>query len=165
MDADQLADWWKRLAPSLRLLASTRCQWGDDCVQEAFIRLAAQNPVPDDPAAWLVRVVRNRAIDWSRSETRRRARESNVANERVGWFEGEVGHALELATRVQEVLGGLTVEQREVVVAHVWTGLTMRQIAAAMDLSLSMVHRQFHEALEHMRPHLVELAPEQRVAK
>ena len=50
-----------RHAVALRAVAA---QWSDtpeDLVQEAFCRLIAQKTPPNEPAAWLFRVVRNLA--------------------------------------------------------------------------------------------------------
>lgn len=34
-------------------MARARCATPEDCVQEAFVRLAKQDKLPDDPMAWL----------------------------------------------------------------------------------------------------------------
>ncbi|MGW2162101.1 RNA polymerase sigma factor [Nonomuraea sp. NPDC001699] len=56
----------------------------EDAVQEALIAAAAQWPdhgVPDNPAAWLIRVASRRMTDLLRNEQARRRREDTVA----GW--------------------------------------------------------------------------------
>ena len=75
-----LAELFDAHAPRLELFAA---QWSGnaaDCVQEAFIQLARQPSPPNDPAAWLYRVVRNRAMNMARSERRRRHHEAVRAN-------------------------------------------------------------------------------------
>ena len=48
----------------------------------------------------------------------------------------------------------LEIEDREILVAHVWTGLSFRQIADAYDSSSSVVHRRYQAALLKLRDHL-----------
>ncbi len=92
IDPQHLAELWRSKAAVLQLLARTRCDFAEDCVQEAFIRLSSQEPIPDDPMGWLVRVIRNRAIDYARREQRRKIRELELVAERPQWFvESESG--------------------------------------------------------------------------
>ena len=51
-----------RHAAVLELYARQFCDCPEDVVQETLIELAGQPRSPDDPAAWLFRVVRNKAI-------------------------------------------------------------------------------------------------------
>jgi RNA polymerase sigma factor (sigma-70 family) len=56
----------------------------EDAVQEALLAAAMQWPLdgtPDNPRAWLTQVAFRRMVDHIRSETARRNRESEVANE------------------------------------------------------------------------------------
>ena len=155
ISADELSRLWRLHADGLLLLARMRCQSADDCVQVAFIRLATLAFIPDDPPAWLARVVRNEAITVARSESRRRRREQRFAENSPGWFEpvGESGYDLspdEIGTALQK----LAPESREIVVAHVWGNLSFRQIAAAFDVSSSAAHRIYTQALQQLRTHL-----------
>jgi len=152
--ADELANLWRKHAASLSLLCRLRCSSPEDCVQEAFIRLAREVPVPDDPVAWLARVARNEALSRWRSEQRRRHREQLVAAERPAWFiEPRLGGDSTLASpaEIQSALQQLDESTREIVVAHLWSGLSFRQIAKAFDLSSSAAHRQYTAGLEQMK--------------
>ena len=44
-------------AAALTLFARQWCAAPEDVVQEAFVKLAARRPPPNDPAAWLYQVV------------------------------------------------------------------------------------------------------------
>ncbi len=147
---------WHQYAASLQLLARTRCSIAEDCVQEAFIRLAVQDPPPGDPLAWLVRVVRNEAINQFRCDQRRRHREQVVAHQKVPWLEpvDVLDTECPAADEIQELLMQLEIEDREILVAHVWAGLSFRQIAEAYDSSSSVVHRRYQTALLKLRDHL-----------
>ena len=65
-----------RHAAALELYARQFCHSAEDVVQEAVVELACQPGAPDDPVAWLYRVVRNKAIGVARSTRRRRRREA-----------------------------------------------------------------------------------------
>ena len=65
MDHDWLGRLVDRHAAALELYARQWCDTPEDVVQEAFLKLAGQRPLPDKPAAWLFRVVRNGALNAS----------------------------------------------------------------------------------------------------
>lgn len=152
--AEELANLWRRHAASLALLCRLRCSSPEDCVQEAFIRLAREVPTPDDPVAWLARVARNEALSRWRSDQRRRQREQLAAAERPAWFidsrlSGD--EPLASAAEIQTALEQLDESTREIVVAHLWGGLTFRQIAEAFELSSSAAHRQYAGGLAQLK--------------
>ena len=62
MDSDWLGGLVDRYAAALELYARQWCHAPEDVVQEAFLKLVAQRPPPDQPAAWLFKVVRNGAV-------------------------------------------------------------------------------------------------------
>jgi RNA polymerase sigma-70 factor (ECF subfamily) len=149
----ELAQLWHASSGALTMLARARCRSPDDCVQEAFIRLANQAEVPREPIAWLSKVVRNEAISQWRSESRRTRREEIAVEVRQQWFASQACSAFDPIDlmAVADALRGLDVDDREIVIAHVWTGLSFRQIADSFELSLAMVHRRYHAALEQLR--------------
>ena len=59
MDSDWLGQLVDRHAAALELFARQWCDTPEDVVQEAFVKLAPQRTLPENPAAWLFRVVRN----------------------------------------------------------------------------------------------------------
>lgn len=149
----ELSRIWHASSASLTMLARARCRCPDDCVQEAFIRLAQQPEMPREPIAWLSRVVRNEAISQWRSESRRTRREETAAVARQQWFDSHQDGStdpLDLLALTQS-LQSLEVEDLEILVAHIWTGLSFRQIADSFALSLTMVHRRYHAALKQLR--------------
>lgn len=121
-------------------------------MQEAFVRLATQEPVPDNPAAWLLRVVRNEAISQLRSQQRRRHREIAAAQTRSRWFEPPPfsDHAL-ASGEVEEALSSLERETRDVLVAHLWGGMTFRDIAEAFDTSRAGAHRAYQQGIRKLQ--------------
>jgi RNA polymerase sigma-70 factor (ECF subfamily) len=144
-----------RHAAALVLFARQWCGMPEDVVQEAFVRFAGQNPAPREPAAWLYKVVRNRAISAGRAETRRRRHEAAAAALAVGWFEESSDMSLD-AQSAQAALAALCVEECEVIVAHIWGGLTFTQIADLVGASSSTVHRRYQSGLVNLRNSLGE---------
>ena len=96
-DLDWLTQVVVERAAGLRLFAQ---QWVDaataeDVVQEALVALLAERPAPQNPMAWMYRVVRNAAFNHHRSSTRRRRRERVVAEVRGDWFESRPDVAMD----------------------------------------------------------------------
>jgi RNA polymerase sigma-70 factor (ECF subfamily) len=124
-------------------------------VQEAFLRLAIENPKPNDPVAWLFRVVRNQAISFRRSHRRRVDRETKVAVEREPWLRASPDIESRLDSQVAtEALMELADEEREIIILHLWGGLTFRQVAEVLQISAATVHRRYQGALQALRSRL-----------
>lgn len=138
---------------ALELYAAQWTTAPDDCVQEAFVKLAAQRPVPDQPVAWLYRVVRNRAISLRRSHERRRRRESQVAAERGTWFTAS-RWSVEDLQEVTAALQAIDIQLREVIIARVWGGLSFEQLAHVTGVSTSTAHRLYQAGLAKLRERL-----------
>ena len=152
MTARQLADLIDTHVASLVLFARQWCTVPEDVVQASFCKLAAQPASPDDPVAWLYRVVRNAAIDAGKSERRRQRREA-LAAKPVRWFDQETIDGLDAASAVA-ALESLPTEQREVIVARLWGGLTLKEVAAVAGCSISAAHRRFEAGVAALRERL-----------
>jgi RNA polymerase sigma factor (sigma-70 family) len=139
-------------AAALELYARQWCAIPEDVVQDAFLKLTRQATAPTQPLAWLYRVVRNAAISAGRSERRRQHHEV-AGGARSSWFTEHESGRLD-AERVTEVLAELPAEQREVIVAHLWGGLTFEQIAELCETSTTTAHRRFVAGLTEIRTRL-----------
>src|SRR6267378_4197513 len=95
MGPEQLSRLVDEHAAALVLYARSWCAAPEDVVQEAFVKLAAQRPLPDNLVAWLYRVVRNGAISAARGERRRRHHETVAAAQAPVWFAPTEGGALD----------------------------------------------------------------------
>lgn len=140
-------------AAALVLYARQWCSAPEDVVQDAFVKLVSQRPTPRSPAAWLFRVVRNAALSAGRAERRRRRHESQAAGLTLPWLHAPDGTALDAGT-VAATLRELSDEQREVIVAHLWGGLTFEQIADVVGCSASSAHRRYVAGLAALRERL-----------
>ena len=82
--SDILTRLYDEHAPALVLYARQWADASEDVVQEALLKLTCQKRLPDDPVAWLFRVVRNGAISQAREQSRRRKRETVKAASSIG---------------------------------------------------------------------------------
>jgi RNA polymerase sigma-70 factor (ECF subfamily) len=140
-------------ATPLALYARQWCGAPEDIVQEAFLKLVVQKPLPEKPVAWLYRVVRNEALNASRSSRRRRQHEVQAGTRKSAWFlptEG-IGMDADAATQALELL---PLEQRETIVAYLWGRLTFEEIGALTGTSSSTAHRWYLAGLATLRERL-----------
>ncbi len=155
MGPDEIGELIDRLAGPLGLYARQWCDSGEDVVQEAFLKLAGQGqPGPKDSAAWLFRAVRNGSINVGIAAARRRRHEAEAAARGRPWFEAD--HPLVDPDRARLALETLPDPQREVVVAHLWGGLTFEQVATLTGASASTCHRLYRSALLTLKSRLEE---------
>jgi RNA polymerase sigma factor (sigma-70 family) len=140
-------------AAALVLYARQWCSAPEDVVQEAFVKLAGQRRAPDNALGWLYRVVRNGALAASRAAGRRRRHETQAAARTPAWFVPSENARLD-AEAAEAALQGLPIELREIVVAHLWGGLTFEQIGELTGLASSTAHRRYQAALDALRERL-----------
>jgi RNA polymerase sigma factor (sigma-70 family) len=150
MEADDLGRLVDRYAAALVLYARQWCACPEDVVQEAFVKLSAQRELPTEVVPWLYKVVRNGARIAARAERRRKKHEAKVADRVPAWFVPSLGEGLD-AQVATDALQSLPPEQREVLIARLWGGLTFEQIAALTGLSSSTAHRHYHAGLDALR--------------
>jgi RNA polymerase sigma factor (sigma-70 family) len=151
VDAIHLAELIQTQAASLRLWVRARCLAPDDVVQEAFCRLAAQEPTPANPVAWLYAVARNLADKQRRSDTRRRQREEHYASPEMPV--DAPADALEVA-EASAAVKELNDELREVLVARIWGGLSLEEVARLCGISPATAWRRYQAALIALRTKL-----------
>ena len=157
MTSRQLADLIDTQAASLVLFARQWCAAPEDVVQEAFCKFVVQKVPPADQVAWLYRVVRNAAIDAGKADRRRQRRELAAAKP-VQWFEEVAVDGLDVTTAVA-ALEELPPEQREVIVARLWGGMTLEEVATVVGCSVSTAHRRFCAGIATLRERLGVLCP------
>ena len=145
-----------RLGPTLILLARQYTPAAEDAVQDAFVRLSSQRSFPANPEAWLFRTVRNRALDLHKAESRRKRREA--AHRPAEWFNESTvdGMDADVAVRALERLPG---DERDVIIARLWGGLTLAEVASAFDCSTATAHRRYEAGIARLRQLLGEVCP------
>ena len=148
---EELGRLYRAHAPALRLYARQWPEGGEDLVQDAFLALARQSPVPEQVLPWLYRVVRNGALAAGRGAARRRRREGRASAPEAWFAAAEDRLDGREATRL---LAELPLEQREVVVARVWGGLTFEEVAGLTGCSLPTAYRRYQAGLAALRERL-----------
>jgi RNA polymerase sigma-70 factor (ECF subfamily) len=156
---DHWTAWLEQHGAALVLFAR---QWtasradAEDVVQEAFVRFWRAHHRVADPAAYLYACVRHCALDWQRRRQRQARREAAAARpEAEPWFAGPAEQN-ERRTAIEAALLRLPEDQREVLVLHLWGGLSFPQIAAALDISANTVASRYRYALAKLRKQLAE---------
>ena len=165
----QLYDRHSRLAYSVIVRILRSSSDAEDVLQETFLRVWSRAETYDavlgSPAAWLIRIARNRAIDRLRA-TRVRAA---VAGDPVGKVNGEAPRPVEAATRetpetalqgdtmaraVRSALATLTPVQRELIEAAYFEGCTHTELSTRFALPLGTVKTRIRAGLMAMRDRL-----------
>ena len=137
---------------ALVLYARQWCATPEDVVQVAFLKLSNHRPTPAEIKPWLYRVVRNGAMTAGRAERRRRHHEGTAAGV-APWFAPVESSRLD-AAMATDALAKLPLDEREVIVAHLWGGLTFEQIAPLIGLSAATAYRRYLSGLKALREHL-----------
>ena len=121
----------------------------EDAVQDVFAALLQLDECPRQPAQYLVRSFRNRALNRKRSLWRRLARELESDH----WFDhSDAPHPAE--SRAMKELTQLAEEQREVIVLRFWHGLTFEEIAEMTGASPNTAAGRYRYGMDHLRRRL-----------
>ena len=145
--------------PVLRAAAAHLCRkaWEtDDLVQDTFERalryLSSGRPLPVNPRAWLVSILRNAFIDRiRRSAVRFEAMTETETQTRQPDSDPEPAWAKLSVAEVQIALAELDAEQREVFELHYIAGLSYRDIAERMAIPQNTVASRLFRARKALR--------------
>ena len=150
IEIHRLAKLIETQGATLQVWVRSCCEASEDVVQEAFSRLAVQEPAPDNPVAWLFRVSRNLALKQRLSDQRRRKREVAVARSDLSLVPTDPLEVADLVTAVE----GLSCELREVLIARIWGQLSLEEIGQLCGISAPTAYRRYTEAIETLRSKL-----------
>lgn len=153
LDPQFLERFLRENGPALLLYARQWCDTPEDVLQEALLKLVEQANPPDCPKAWMYRVVRNGAISAARRMVRRARHEQAASYRGEPWFVGFDDQRLDAAMATR-ALQELPIEQREVIVARLWGGLPLPEIAKLTGSSPSTVGRCYQAGLAALRERL-----------
>ncbi len=148
----------------LVLYARQWCRSPEDVVQEAFVELLRQPSLPQPTAPWLFRVARHRAFNAARARGRRERYESMAHADRPAWFHDDLAQQLD-ARQVTQELEHLPAEEREVIVARIWGGLSFEAVGNLMGASTSTTFRRYQAGLRSLRAKLEETCPKSTSVK
>jgi RNA polymerase sigma-70 factor (ECF subfamily) len=135
-------------------------------LQEVFIRVWTRAEMYDEtcgvPAAWLIRLARNRAIDCLRA---RRAR-GDIQTPAAAWRDPDYGAAAAATTpeslaeaaeqqgTVRDALAALPEVERALIEAAFFEGYTHRELAERFGLPLGTVKTRIRRGMMTMRQRL-----------
>jgi RNA polymerase sigma-70 factor (ECF subfamily) len=126
-----------------------------DAVQEAFLRLCRQEPraVTGRLSGWLFATCRNSALDVRRKESRMHPITEHQADTQHSRdpVPDESAETRDTAGRILGLVEGLPEKQREVVRLKFQHGMSYREIAGVLDLSVTNVGFLVHTALKSLR--------------
>jgi len=133
----------------------------EEAAQDAFVkawRYAASYDARRGPvAAWLLTIARNAALDHARARSRRLDQSGFDGDEDIAGADGIDCPYEELAP-LADAVRALPDEQRAVLMASVYRGLTTREISEAWQLPLGTVKTRLRLALSRLRDLAVEVA-------
>ena len=120
-------------------------QTAEDAVHDALVRLLGGSRRPRDPTAYVMRAVRNAAIDIARNRRR-------TEPMRQEFLVGADGPHCGIGPRVLEAaLKELRQSERETIVLHVYAGLSFREIAELRRRSINTVSAWYRRGLDKLR--------------
>lgn len=124
-----------------------------DAVQETFLRLSRQDVATLEPrlAPWLFFVCRNCALDYQRKIVRFSSEPLNEESPSDSPSPVAQALAAEDRGRLQDLVARLPQKQRELVKLKFEAGLSYKEMAEAMRMSVSHVGVQLHEAIQTLR--------------
>lgn len=123
-------------------------------VQDAFVKLWKRGISPDYPIKQqLYLQTKCAALDFLRSEKRRKLREETYATENTQdfhLFEAPVERQ-EAREELERAMARLSEDQREVLVMKVWGELTFKEISEVLEISQGTAASRYRLALENLR--------------
>ena len=130
----------------------------EEVLQEVFLsvwsKATSYNPALGIPAAWLVRLARNRAIDRLRAN-RVRERTRDAADEPMAADTPEKAAVQsEQRAGILRAIGCLTHEQRVLIEGAYYGGLTQSELAAQFGLPLGTVKTRIRSGIIALREQL-----------
>ncbi len=151
MRADEVQTLYQQHGPGLLLYACSllgRKHEAEDVLQQVFMKLLEQNMIPEDPRPYLFRSVHNVALNLIRSENK----QVELA-EIEPWFEAPQQDHAALVTLTIELMH-VPYEQRQVLVLHIWGGLSFDEIGSVLTVSANTAASRYRYALQKLRANM-----------
>ena len=149
-ERDEIELLYRRHGAALVLFASAMTgerSRGQDAVHQVFLKLLERGGLAHaaDPKAYLFTSVRNAILN----DTKVRERDIPIDAD-TGWFDPpNRDYAAE--ANLRRALAGLSDEQRQVTVLHVWGDLTFAQIADVLGINANTAASRYRYALAKLR--------------
>ncbi|NLJ40037.1 MAG: RNA polymerase sigma factor [Clostridiales bacterium] len=135
----------------LRIVGSR--ETAEDITQELFVKLFVSPPDTSikNPRAWVFQMARNLALDALRKKQHAEL-DNNASSSDI-----PVDEWMSMQYDIEKAIMRLSTEEREIVTYYLTIGLSFKEVASIMDLSLSATYRRYRKALTVLREHLQEV--------
>ncbi|HYM82119.1 MAG TPA: sigma-70 family RNA polymerase sigma factor [Candidatus Limnocylindria bacterium] len=154
---EELYDRYTPLLYPVALRILRRAPDAEDAVQQAWVQVwksaGSYDPRRGTVAAWLLTVTRTRALDLYRSVASRKKAENQVNPEPPSppAEPSRLAQQSELGERVQNALGSLPPQQRQVLEIAFFEGLSQSEVATRLGAPLGTVKSWTRQALMRLR--------------
>ena len=143
MDAlSELYDLYGRLILSVAYTIVQSYTDAEDVLQDVMILLCRYAPVyksGTSPRAYVMSIARHRSIDLIRK------RKYDVSPDEIGDIPS---HSEELeAVEVLDLLKGLSEEEQQIIILHLYAGLPHREVATMLEITPSAAEKKYQRAL------------------
>jgi RNA polymerase sigma-70 factor, ECF subfamily len=148
MRVDEVQALYQQHGPGLLLYGCSllgRKHAAEDVLQQVFMKLLEQNTTPEEPKPYLFRAVHNAALNLMRNEHK----QVELADIEP-WFEAPQPDHAARATLTVELMR-VPEEQRQVLVLHVWGGLSFEEIGSVLDISANTAASRYRYAMQKLR--------------
>lgn len=138
--------------PSMRLAMSLLHEEDEarDAVQEVFLKLWESNTRIENPSAFIIRAVRNNCINRiNMLDTREKIRQRITIDPPPDDFDIEVRNE-EVTSAIRRLL---TPREQQIVTKIYSEGLSYKQTAQTLDISVATVNKNIVSALKKLRNH------------
>ena len=157
MDPNSLGHLLDQHAAALELYARQWCDTPEDVVQDAFLKLAGLRDLPENPCCLALPGGPQRG--HRRGQGRAAAKSSRdgrclASRCLVRGRPARSDPMRSIPIRPPKRLKSLPIDEREVIIAHLWGGLTFEQIAELAGCSSSTAHRLYSRGLSTLRERL-----------
>jgi RNA polymerase sigma factor (sigma-70 family) len=125
-----------------------------DIVQDVFLKVLANQTVPDNFRAWIYEICRNRCIDRLRSQKRRLDDQTMPTPSYIAAHQtGNLTRLVKGEQREQlwHRLALLPVQQREVILLRYTEGLSRAEISQVLGIPENLVKHRIYNGLDKLR--------------
>lgn len=130
-------------------------QEAEDLVSDVFLKVCQHWDTFDESKAsvstWVYTIARNAVIDFYR--THRSHAELPETLTATGSMEDDLTQR-DMLSSLSTALEALEQRQRDIIILRYWKGMTLKDIAARMELSYTYIKVLHNEALRKLRRHL-----------
>lgn len=148
LQVEEVQSLYQHHGPGLLLYACSllgRKHAAEDVLQQVFMKLLEQNTIPEEPRPYLFRAVHNVALNLVRSESKQ-----VELVDIEPWFEAPQHDHAARVTLTTELMR-IPEEQRQVLVLHIWGGLSFDEIASMLAISANTAASRYRYALQKLR--------------